>query len=142
MSSKKAFANIVVNQKNRECDPYGCGHFGASRGTRNHNGLDIVSIPNENVLSPITGTVTRFPFPYGSDLRYTGIEIVNDDYLVKMFYVSPIVAINSKVVAGQVIAKAQNISAKYATSMTNHVHIEVYNRKTNALLDPTKLFQQ
>ena len=139
MGTKKAFSSIKENQKIRICDPFGCGSFGASRGARKHNGIDIVTIPNEMIKSPISGTVTRFPFPYGSDLSYTGIEIVNSDYKVKMFYVTPTVKINDYVNAGQPVAKSQNIASKYGSSMANHVHIEVYD-KNGKLIDPTNLF--
>lgn len=142
MGTEKAFAKITDNQKNRECDAFGCGSFGASRGDRKHNGIDIVTIPNQKLFSPITGEVTRFPFPYGNDLSYTGIEIVNSEYKVKMFYCSSVVAIGSKVQAGQFIATSQNISAKYGSGMTNHVHVEVYKKQGNnwVLIDPTNLF--
>lgn len=142
MGTQKAFSKITDNQKLRDCDPFGCGSFGASRGTRSHAGIDIVSFPNQSILSPITGTVTRFPYPYGGDLSYTGIEIINSDYKIKMFYVSPVVAIGSNVSAGQVVAKSQNISAKYGAGMTNHVHLEVYIKSGSnwVLIDPTNLF--
>jgi murein DD-endopeptidase MepM/ murein hydrolase activator NlpD len=140
MGTQKSFANIVYNQKTRLCDAFGCGYFGASRGTRSHNGIDIVTNPNQVINSPINGTVTRFPFPYGSDLSYTGIQIENNDYLVKIFYVTPTVKVNTKVTQGQQIAISQNIAAKYGSGMTNHVHIEAYTKKTNKLIDVSKLF--
>lgn len=142
MSTKKSFAKIVDNQTIRNCDPFGCGSFGASRGSRSHNGIDVVATPNQVVKSPISGEVTRFPFPYGSDLSYTGIEIINSTHKVKMFYVSPTAKIGTNVIAGQPVATAQNISAKYSASMTNHVHLEVYKKNNNTwvLIDPTNLF--
>jgi murein DD-endopeptidase MepM/ murein hydrolase activator NlpD len=138
MSTKKAFSKITDNQNVRGCDPFGCGSFGASRGSRKHNGIDVVTVPNQLIKSPINGEITRFPFPYGTDLSYTGIEIINSEYKIKIFYVTPLVAIGKKVSAGEVIAKSQNISAKYSNEMVNHVHLEVY--KNGVLIDPTKLF--
>ena len=139
MGTKKAFANITLNQKIRGCDPFGCGSFGAPRGTRSHAGIDVVATAGQKILSPINGTVTRFPFPYSGDLNYTGIEIKNDSYRVKIFYLQPTVTAGTTVKQGQQIGIAQNIASKYGTAMTNHVHIEVYNSK-GELIDPTNLF--
>ena len=139
LSTKKAFANVVQNQGIRGCDGFGCGSFGASRGDRSHNGIDIPTMKGETVYSPITGTVTRFPFPYGDDLRYTGIEIKNDTYSVKIFYVKATVP-PGKISEGQPIAIAQDIAAKYGAAMINHIHIEVRETKTGLLIDPTNLF--
>lgn len=142
MGTQKAFSKITDNQKLRTCDPFGCGHFGASRGDRTHKGIDIVTFPNQNILSPIAGEVTRYPFPYQNDLSYQGIEIINNTYKVKIFYLVPIIPIGTTVSKGQVIAKSQNIASKYGSSMTNHVHFEVYKKQgTNwILIDPTNLF--
>lgn len=142
MGTNKAFGKVTADNIRRGCDQnWGCGSFGASRsgGTRTHNGLDIKTTVGQQILSPISGKVTRFPFPYGGDLNYTGIEIINEDYKVKIFYMKPSVSINSEVTKGQVIGTAQNISAKYSSTMTNHIHLEVYNAKTNALLNPETL---
>lgn len=144
MGTSKAFGNITQNQKARGCDAggWGCGSFGASRGTRKHNGLDIITTPGQTIYSPISGKVTRFPYPYSGDFNYTGIEIVNSTYKVKIFYVKPKVVLDAQVKQGQEIATAQNISAKYSPQMTNHAHIEVYKKQDNnwILIDPTKLF--
>jgi murein DD-endopeptidase MepM/ murein hydrolase activator NlpD len=141
MGTNKAFGKVTEDNIRRGCDQnWGCGSFGANRGTRKHNGLDIKTTVGQNILSPISGKVTRFPFPYGSDLTYTGIEIVNDQYKVKIFYMKASVSANTNVVKGQVIGKAQNIAAKYSSTMTNHIHVEVYDKKTNALINPETLF--
>ena len=139
MGTQQAFAKITNNQSFRGCDPKGCGAFGSKRTHGKHQGVDVVTAVGQNILSPISGTVTRFPFPYGDDLSYNGIEIKNEAYTVKIFYCKAVVVVNTKVKAGQIIAKAQNISAKHGAAMTNHVHIEVYD-KTGKLLNPEKLF--
>ncbi|WP_051269590.1 M23 family metallopeptidase [Flavobacterium suncheonense] len=140
MASTKSFAKITVDNVKRGCDQdWGCGSYGATRGNRTHNGLDIKAIPGQQIISPISGTVTRFPYPYGDDLRWTGIEIKNSDYHVKIFYLTPTVLQNAKVKQGQVIGRAQNIASKYSSSMTNHVHIEVRNAKTLELINPDTL---
>lgn len=139
MGTKKAFANITLNQKIRGCDPFGCGSFGAARSGHAHAGIDVVATPGQKILSPINGTVTRFPFPYSGDLSYTGIEIKNATHRVKIFYLQPVVIAGATVKQGQQIGVAQNIASKYGSTMTNHVHIEVYNAQ-GQLLDPTNLF--
>lgn len=139
MSTNKSFGAIKKNQKQRDCDPQGCGYFGAKRGTRAHNGIDIIFTPGEDVLSPISGTISRHPFPYASDLSYTGVEIKNSKYRVMLFYVANQLPIGTKVSVGQKIATAQNIAKKYGGGMTNHVHIEVYDLKGN-LLNPETLY--
>lgn len=135
----KMLAKITDENKHRECDNHGCGHFGASRGSRDHKGVDIVTVPGQAILSPITGKVVRIAYPYASDLSYKGLLLENDKYVVKIFYINPTIAIGSQVTAGQKIAEAQDIAAKYSPGMTNHAHIEVYDKQGN-LLNPTNLF--
>lgn len=140
VSTKKAFAALVRNQKIRGCDGFGCGNFGASRGNRSHNGIDIEVAKGQSILSPISGEITRFPFPYANDKTLTGIEIINPEFSVKVFYVVPGVRIGTFVRQGQRIAIAQDVAAKYGTGMTNHIHLEVRSTSTGAVLDPQKLF--
>ncbi|MFY0481674.1 M23 family metallopeptidase [Flavobacterium sp. PLA-1-15] len=140
LSTKKAFANLVHNQGFRGCDGFGCGSFGASRGDRVHQGIDIPTVKGETIFSPISGTVTRFPFPYGDDLRYTGIEIKNEIYSVKIFYLKATVPAGAIVKQGQAIATAQDIAAKYGSGMTNHIHLEVRQTPTGQIIEPTNLF--
>lgn len=139
MGTNKAFGKVTTNNVFRGCDPKGCGDFGASRGSRKHIGLDIKAVPGEVIFSPISGKVTRFPFPYGTDLSFTGIEIVNDQFLVKIFYMKANVLANSNVKQGQVIGNAQDIAKKHGGGMINHIHLEVYDN-TGKLIDPEILF--
>jgi hypothetical protein len=139
MGTNKAFAKITAKNTPRYCDPQGCGHFGAPRGSRKHSGLDIITVPNEVIFSPINGKVTRFPFPYAGDLSFTGIEIKNADYEVKIFYMKAVILANVTVVKGQAIGNAQNIAKKHGGGMINHVHIEVRD-KNGVLIDPKILF--
>lgn len=142
MSTQKTFAKITSDFKFRGEDPYGSGAFGAPRdkGTRKHQGVDVITEPGESVLSPINGEVTRFPFPYGDDLRFTGIEIKNETYTVKMFYVTATVKAGTKVNKGTKIAVAQDLKSKYPNGITNHAHFEVRENKTGNIINPTKLF--
>jgi murein DD-endopeptidase MepM/ murein hydrolase activator NlpD len=139
-SSSKKLVPIVASQKIRGTDSFGSGAFGAKRSNHIHQGIDIVTKVGENILSPISGVVTRFPSPYGDDLRWSGIEIKNETFSVKIFYVSTVVSANTVVKSGQKIAVSQNINSKYGGDMTNHAHLEVRDTKTNKIIDPTNLF--
>ena len=138
MIAKKSISKITQKNIVRAADAYGAGYFGAPRGNHIHQGIDIVTIPGESIFAPISGKVTRFPVPYANDSNYSGIEIKNDQFVVKIFYVKSKVKINGFVTQGEVIAISQNIAAKYGTGMTNHAHIEV-RTVAGELLDYTKL---
>jgi murein DD-endopeptidase MepM/ murein hydrolase activator NlpD len=139
--AKNTLTPIVKNQKIRGTDAFGSGAFNASRdgGSRRHSGIDIVATPGEAVFSPISGKVVRIAYPYANDLSYKGLLIENSSYSVEIFYITPVVAIGSHVAAGQKIAVAQNIAAKYGTGMINHTHIEIRD-KNGKLLNPTNMF--
>lgn len=138
--SSNKLKKIVKNQLIRGDDDFGSGAFGANRSGHTHQGIDIITNVGENIYSPISGKVTRFPSPYANETAWTGIEIVNDKYSVKIFYVKPIVSISKIVEPGEQIAIAQNIKLKYGQTMTNHAHLEVRDSKTQQLLNPTNLF--
>ncbi len=123
--------------KIRGCDPQGCGDFHASRGTREHGGVDLVVTEGQLIKSPISGKITRYPFPYANDKSLTGIEIVNDQYKVKVFYISPTAKIGDTVRAGDKLGTAQNVAAKYGGGMTNHIHVEF--SQNGQRIDPTNL---
>lgn len=146
---KKASSMSLLNDKiqpitkdhdPRECDAYGCGHFGASRGSRKHNGLDVTTIKGQKIFSPITGYLNRLAYPYRSDLSYKGIEIIGEgihkDFRVKIFYCTPTVAVKTRLKAGQQVAISQKINDKYSDKMKNHVHLELYYK--GKLVDPDK----
>ena len=141
MSTGKAFAKITDNFKFRGQDALGSGAFGAPRsnGKRKHAGVDVVTTTGQNILAPIAGTVTRFPIAYPDDTRWVGIEIKNDKYHVKMFYMKATVKAGVFVKKGDVIGVAQNLNIKYP-AITNHVHFEVVDAKTGKIINPTNLF--
>lgn len=133
--SKNRFIHLPTEDfELRDCDPMGCGYYGASRGSRKHMGIDLVVSKGEAIYSPITGYVSRYPYPYSSDLSFTGIEIIGEGehqgLKVKIFYCTPTVLRNSKVTKGQKIATAQAINEKYGSSMRNHIHVEFYKNGT------------
>jgi len=143
-TTMKTLTNIKPNQKLRECDPLGCGHFGANRGyypngkRRYHQGVDVLTTKGEPIKSPISGKVVRESHPYSSDLAWTGLLIENDIYAVKMWYLLPTIEIGSYVNDGDVIGISQDVSEKHGSAMQTHVHVEV--RKNGVLIDPAPLF--
>jgi hypothetical protein len=149
LSMSDKLHKIVAESKIRISDAFGSGIFGASRRkwtgskyvTYKHQGIDIIVKPGENILSPITGKINRIAYP-SDDHTWKGIEIENEKYIIKIFYVSP-TKTSGQITAGEKIAVAQDISQKYNTAtqkMTPHAHIEVRDKKTNKLLNPTSFF--
>lgn len=138
MTTKTAFAKPTSKFVLRGQDSHGSGAFGAPRTHGTHQGEDYLIAPGETVFAPMSGIVTRYPFPYKGDLIFTGIEIKNDLYDMKIFYLKASVKIGTIVQAGQPIGTAQNIAGKYSPGMGNHIHIEVIN-KQGKLLQFSKL---
>lgn len=133
--------NPVLNGKARGSDRWGSGSFGAARGARQHNGLDIAVVKGADVSSPIDGVVVRKAYPYASDLSYTGVLIegagVHAGITVKMFYISPLESvIGFHVKAGDKIGSAQDLASKYS-DITNHIHVEVV--KDGVVIDPKRM---
>lgn len=90
------FYPIVRPYQRMRNDTQGDGHFGASRGRRRHNGLDIEVMPGSAVYCPIEGMMKRVAYPYGSGRRnkqWMGCAIEGTGlyrgYEVKIFYMSP-----------------------------------------------------
>lgn len=133
------FHRIVQYPKLRD-DKQGDGRFGSSRGSRKHNGLDLVVTPGETIFSPIAGKVIRHTMPYDNDSRYSGLHIQDENYLIKIFYMLPSVKPGQYVTRGQAIGTAQKISTKYGGGMIDHVHVEVWPGGVEPAVDPGPFF--
>lgn len=131
------------NQKIRGCNSSGCGDFGASRGGRVHNGVDIEAAPGTNIMAPFDGVLLRKGYRIYSDSRpaLIGIEIKSDsDYMSKLFYVTTSLPVGHRFKAGDVIAQVQNMKQYYSNpEMPNHVHQELRDPDGN-LVDFTNWF--
>ena len=141
MTSKQSIVNPVANGKVRGYDKHGAGHYHAPRGTRLHDGIDIITTTGQDIVSPIDGTVTRKSYPYAGDLRYTGLLITgtgkHKDFEVKIWYMLPFQTLIGKpVIAGNQIGTAQDLTIKYP-SITNHVHLQV--KVNGKSVDPATL---
>ena len=109
----------------REQDNYGRGEYGAPRGSRKHNGVDICAAPESIVMSPVSGTVSKLGYPYSDDLSFRYVQITDDfGYLVRFFYVDPAVAVGEMVMEGWPVGKVQTLQKRYP-GITDHVHLEV-----------------
>ena len=111
-------------------DPTGHGYYGAKRGTKKHQGLDIIATPGEDVFCPIDGVITKFGQVYETEItpKFKYIEITNDTYRVRLMYAlqTPEVSINQRVFECDVIGKVQDVAGFWNPKMINHIHMQVW----------------
>jgi len=127
----------------RQCDDWGCGHYGASRGDRQHNGVDVICPGGKEVRCGLSGTVTKLGYPYSDDLSFRYVQVtVGGNFDFRFFYVTPAVTLGEKVVSSTVIGRAQSLTTRYRATekgrgpITEHVHVEIIDGAGN-YLDPT-----
>ena len=123
--------------KIREQDSWGNGHYGASRGGRTHNGVDLVCEPDDPFLSPLTGLVTKVGYPYADPerryIRY--VQITSNGHSFRFFYLNPLVKVGDTVIKGDVIGTVISLQRFYP-KITEHVHFEIKDKEGN-FIDPT-----
>jgi hypothetical protein len=119
----------------RTCDPKGCGHFGASRGSRKHVGVDMACAPGTDVGSPVRGVVTKLGWPYRGHPEVRYVEVEAEEYLFRMFYVDPSVKVGDVVELNGVLGTSQALGHLYP-GITEHVHFEIKD-KDGKYVDPT-----
>lgn len=125
--------SIQVIPPHRTTDKHGSGHYGASRGSRKHNGVDIACYPRSMVLSHVRGTVTKLGYPYADNLNYRYVEVTDDNSLRhRFFYVNPIVRLNDEVEVGDQLGMTQELMYE---GITQHFHYEIKNNR-GIYLDP------
>ena len=125
---------LTVKTPKRGSDTWGSGAFGASRGKRNHMGIDYSAAEGSILCTPVTGHVTKLGYCYGDDLSYRYVQIKDQEgNRHRLFYVEPDVVVGDEVVEGDEIGEVQNIVRRYPTpkGMKNHVHYEIID--TNEL---------
>lgn len=108
-------------------DPMGSGAFAASRSGRRHNGVDYRKDPGDEIVSPVSGIVTRIGQCYSDTAKYKLVEILTNRgfFMWRFLYVDPTVVAGDKVKEGDVIGHCQDIASKYGGGMINHCHVEV-----------------
>ena len=116
-------------------DPKGDGHYGARRGTRRHIGTDFECVAGQDVWCPINeGRIIKENYPY-PDLSYHGLTIRSKDIEIVMFYCKVIPGlVGQTVFKGQVIAEAEDISAKWGKAMIPHIHLQIKSINPEVLL--------
>lgn len=118
----------------RGSDPHGSGAWLASRGTREHEGIDLACYPESLVCSLQDGEVTKLGYPYASKLELRYVEVTNKDgQQLRYFYVQPLVNIGDTIKAGDIIGKSQCLGVYYP-GITEHVHFEV--KENGKKIDP------
>lgn len=116
---------IKVIPPQRILDSWGAGHYGASRGSRTHKGIDFNCSPDSLVLSNTDGVVTKLGYPYSDDLSFRYVQITthnNEDY--RFYYVEPSVKKGQTIKEGDIIGSVQDLTKRYE-GINNHCHFEV-----------------
>lgn len=140
-TGKQAITLYNGKMTRRGCDkePFagGCGHFGASRGTRKHEGIDILCEVGGEVYAPFDGYVERKVTPYAG-WSFSGLQINHGDFTTKIMYFLPVDGLeNTQVVKGQIIGYCQDIQKKYGSSVPRHLHVEIIDND-GVHVDPEK----
>lgn len=127
---------IYVNPTGGEIrnDKKGLGHHGAPRGSRTHDGVDLVARKGQDILMPVDGIMIRESLPYSDDLKWRGAHIYNPRIEIKLWYFLPDKElIGMQLKAGSIIGTAQDIGEKYEL-VTPHIHLRICK------IDPLLLF--
>lgn len=135
------FANPTGHEA-RGHDAYGRGDFGARRdgGTRRHEGVDFIAKAGQAVAAPISGYISKIGYAYAGDSRLKFVEVTNPalNYAARVFYVKPSVQIGDAVAVGDTIGRAHSLQKKYPGGMTDHVHLEIIDRRGRRI-DATRM---
>ncbi|WP_428398279.1 peptidoglycan DD-metalloendopeptidase family protein [Marinobacter salarius] len=119
----------------RKCDGHGCGHFDAPRGGKSHVGLDLKCSPKTAVNSPVSGTVTKINHMYSDDPSYLYVQVSENGYDFRVYYIEPTVQVGQAVCKTSIIGEAQDLRTRYQ-GITPHVHFEIKNAN-GEYIDPT-----
>lgn len=119
---------MLIRAPIRGDDKHGSGAYGASRGSRKHNGVDIACYKGSEVLSINDGKVTKIGYPYDPNdskkghLRY--VQVTSGDYYFRYFYVHPTVSVGDRVMKDDMLGITQGLLDVYP-GITDHFHFEV-----------------
>ena len=122
-------------------DCHGFGHFGAPRGRRRHNGIDVVAEAGQEVLSCSDGTISKIGYPYADDLSYRYVEVQRGPYRERYFYVQPAerIELGLRVKAGDSLGTIQDLCCRYG-GIGNHCHLEIKDSR-GGFIDPNKYLE-
>ena len=108
-------------------DTQGSGNYGASRGSRTHNGVDLLCVPECEVYADTDLEFIRIARPYPG--MNGGLWEDMNGNQVKIFYMNPIRS-QKTFKRGDVIGYCQNVAKHYKNNrMMPHIHIEIYENK-------------
>lgn len=140
MMMKQTICRPLKKLKLRGKDPTGNGWYGASRGSREHKGVDYLGNPGDEVFACASGKI-RIGRVYSnpSKSEFTLVEIKNKTYTIKQMYVKPIVKNGDIVKCGQTIGILQAIGDFYGDGMPNHCHVGIW--KNGLLTDPEPIIK-
>ncbi|XP_037547230.1 leukocyte cell derived chemotaxin 2, tandem duplicate 1 [Nematolebias whitei] len=122
--------------RRRTSDSWGQGHYGATRDTRVHKGLDIICSDGSTVLAPFDVTLNGKLTVYRDQSKEAineGINLSGQGLCFKLFYVRPYKTSGS-VKKGEQIGTMLPMQTVYP-GITSHVHIQMCDRS-----DPTLYF--
>jgi hypothetical protein len=107
-------------------DSEGDGHYGASRGTRVHKGVDYYCKEGTEIRAPFNMIITRVSKPK-THSEMSGIAWQKGKSTGRMFYFQPDKnLIGKSVYKGDVIGIAQSVSRDYGLpNMNDHIHFQV-----------------
>jgi len=108
----------------RTHDNFGSGEYGASRGTRTHNGEDFACLVGAGIFPVTAGKVTKIGYPYGDDKTFRYVQVTLDDHDYRYFYIDPIVRVGDVVGTNTIIGFVQDLDKRYK-GITPHCHFEV-----------------
>lgn len=127
-----------VNHMNIRIDGKGSGLFGAPRGWRLHQGIDLEADVGSDIFAPEDGKLIRVMLPYGKNDFMRGLILKAREIIHKLTYVEILSTdlIGKRVKEGDKLGILQDIRLKYGRDVKPHLHWET-------ILDPTvtlKLF--
>ncbi len=107
-------------------DSEGDGNYGASRGSRKHNGIDYLCKKGQNVIAPFNMYISRISKPK-ANCSLSGIKWKSGTSNGRMFYFQPdLKLIGKHVTQGTVIGVAQSVSEFYKLpKMQDHIHFQI-----------------
>jgi murein DD-endopeptidase MepM/ murein hydrolase activator NlpD len=120
-------------------DGYGSGKFGASRGSRRHNGLDIAVAQGTPIYAPEAARVVSTSAPVYSNpdkAHKRLVHLMTEDgvsHLLMYVRAAQGLRAGAKVEAGDLIGYAQGLQDIYP-GITDHIHWEV--RMPETRIDP------
>lgn len=125
--------NFLKGLPLRGIDPQGDGSYGAPRGNRKHNGLDVEYKAGSNFVAPFDCKIIRHG-TVQANKPFTLIEVQGigkfSHLTAKYMYIIGLPVSDKIIRRGKSLGIVQNLHLYYPSNMINHVHIEIYDNGT------------